>query len=565
MTQNPEHDSRDEQQGDAAGAVPAQHSSTNPETAPTAPDASSVTPPASPAQSEATQPETAATPTSETAAYTAPTEQFPPAAPQNAAPQNAAPQNSAPQQPAGQHAAPQHTAPQQQAPQYGAPQQQAPAASIYDIPSAHHTAAPAGAAFGAGATGEQDGRSRRSGRNRIVVPVVAALAVGALLGGASGAGIAVLVGQQNPRVVSETGGSTNVTVNRADDATQVTAVAAKASPSVVTISVSGSNSAGTGSGIILSEDGYILTNTHVVTLDGSVADADVTVTTDDGRIFTATIVGTDPVVDLAVIKLDDASRLTPMEWADSDDLNVGDSAVAIGAPLGLSGTVTDGIISSLNRSITVASSAVPDSTEDEATPDQGGQSPYDFWNFDIPGQEESQQQQSTGTISVPVIQTDAAINPGNSGGALLNSDGELIGVNVAIASAGSSSSSSAGSIGVGFAIPANLAKRVADEIIEGGSATHGLLGASVADATSADPDASVAGAYIQEVTSGGAAEAAGLRSGDIVTEFNGVAIASSTDLTAQVRYLAAGADATLVYVRNGQSYEADVTLGTLSL
>ncbi|MFD1714210.1 S1C family serine protease [Amnibacterium flavum] len=438
-----------------------------------------------------------------------------------------------------------------------------PAASIYDIPPAAQ--AGDGSAFGPAATKTKAPRTARRG---IAVPVIAALAVGAILGGASGAGIASLIGSGNTRVVTQTGTGTNVTVNRTDDATTVTAVAAKASASVVTISVSGGQSAGTGSGIVLTDDGYILTNTHVVTLDGSVADAAVTVQTADGKIYDATIVGTDPVVDLAVIKLTDASGLTPMDFADSDNLNVGDTAVAIGAPLGLSGTVTDGIVSALGRSITVASSAVPDTQDGEDGTDQGdGSNPYDFWNFDIPGQDESQQQQtqSTGSISVPVIQTDAAINPGNSGGALLNSSGELIGVNVAIASAGSSSSSQSGSIGVGFAIPSNLAKRVADEIIADGVATHGLLGASVADSTSADETAKVAGAYIDEVVSGGAAEQAGLKSGDIITQFNGVTVGSSTDLTAQVRYLAAGAKADLQYVRGGKTYEATVTLGTLSL
>lgn len=495
-----------------------------------------------------------------------------PAAPEAHTPQQnpvapqAAPHASETAHPTAQHPTAQYPATQHPAPHASQPGFQAPPAqpSIYDIPPAkEHTA---GAAFGPAATATAAAPSEKK-RRGLAVPIIAALAVGALLGGASGAGIALVVNDQNPRVVSESGGGTNVTVNRASDATTVTAVAAKSSPSVVTISVSGNNSAGTGSGVILSADGYVLTNTHVVTLDGAVGDAKVSVTTDDGRVYTATIVGTDPVVDLAVIKLDDASGLTPMEFADSTKLNVGDSAIAIGAPLGLSGTVTDGIISSLNRSITVKSSAVPKS-EGEAAPDENGQSPYDFWNFDIPGQgqqQQQQQQQSSGTISIPVIQTDAAINPGNSGGALLNTEGELIGVNVAIASAGGSSSGQSGNIGVGFAIPADLAKRVADEIIENGSATHGLLGAGVADATKIDPSAGQSGAYLREITNGGAAQKAGLKVGDIVTDFNGTQIANSTDLTAQVRYLAAGAEANLVYVRDGQRYEATVTLGTLSL
>src|SRR5690606_35736958 len=208
----------------------------------------------------------------------------------------------------------------------------------------------------------------------------------------------------------------------------VTAVAAKAADSVVTISVAAGNSGGTGSGVILNSDGYVLTNTHVVTLDGSSADGAIEVTTADGRIFTAKIVGLDPIVDLAVIKLDNPSNLTPIEWGDSDALEVGDQVIAIGAPLGLSNTVTDGIVTALGRSIQIQSSAVPDAGDNDQTPDQqqnGGQGPFDFWQLD-PGQGSAGPSQSS-TISLPVIQTDAAINPGNSGGALLNDTGQLVG------------------------------------------------------------------------------------------------------------------------------------------
>ncbi len=342
-------------------------------------------------------------------------------------------------------------------------------------------------------------------------------------------------------------------------------MAAKASPSVVTISVASSNSGGTGSGIILSDDGYVLTNAHVVTLDGATGDATVQVTTNDGRLLNATIVGTDPISDLAVIKIEGATDLQPADFADSSDLNVGDSAIAIGAPLGLAGTVTNGIISALNRSITIASSAVPDTGDNEQTPDTQ-QDPYGLFNFDMPGQTPSAS--SSATIALSVIQTDAAINPGNSGGALFNSDGEVIGVNVAIASAGSSSADGqSGSIGVGFAIPSNLAKRVADEIIANGVATHGLLGASVGDvtdeATSGDGD-QVVGAVVKELSSGGAAAGAGLQVGDVITKLDGIPVTSKTDLTAQVRALAAGSEATVTYVRDGKAAEVDVTLGQLN-
>ncbi|QNO38408.1 trypsin-like peptidase domain-containing protein [Protaetiibacter sp. SSC-01] len=403
----------------------------------------------------------------------------------------------------------------------------------------------------------------------VAVPVIAAAIVAALLGGGAGAGVAAwaITSQQAEQSQGQSQPQT-ITVNNPDGADVVTAVAAKALDSVVTIRVSSSSSGGSGSGVILSSDGYVLTNTHVVTLDGASADGTIEVTTADGRIFPAKVVGLDPLVDLAVIKLQGASGLTAVEWGDSTKLDVGDQVVAIGAPLGLSNTVTDGIVSALGRSIQIQSSAVPDSGDDDATPDDrqnGGQGPFDFWNFDPEGGDgEPQQRQQSSTISLPVIQTDAAINPGNSGGALLNDTGQLVGINVAIASTGGSlSSSQSGSIGVGFAIPSSLAKRVAEEIIENGEATHGLLGATVSTATSAESD--VVGAVIQDVTPGGAADKAGLKEGDVVTRFNGTAITSSTDLTAQVRALAAGADAELVYQRGGAERTVDVTLGELQL
>jgi len=403
----------------------------------------------------------------------------------------------------------------------------------------------------------------------VAVPVIAAAVVAALLGGGAGAGVAAwaITSQSAEQSPGSASGPQTITVNNPNGTDVVTAVAAKAAPSVVTISVSASTAGGTGSGVILSDDGYVLTNTHVVTLDGETADGTIEVTTADGRIYTATVVGLDPVVDLAVLKLDDASGLTPIEWADSDDVEVGDQVIAIGAPLGLSNTVTDGIVSAVDRSIQIASSAVPDSGDSDETPDQdqnGGQGPFDFWNFDQGEGGSGQSSTSTSTaISLPVIQTDAAINPGNSGGALVNDQGELVGINVAIASTGSTGSSQSGSIGVGFSIPSSLAKRVSDEIIADGEATHGLLGASVTTATSADSD--VVGSVIKEITADGAAAAAGLEAGDVVTVFNGHAITSSTDLTAQVRALAAGAKAELTYQRDGKESTVTVTLGELNL
>jgi putative serine protease PepD len=412
----------------------------------------------------------------------------------------------------------------------------------------------------------EDGSSFRAPEKRrgLLVPVVAAAVVAALIGGGAGAGIALAVAphDQTATVATNTTGGSNVTINNTKTATAISAVAAKASPSVVTISVNASNESGTGSGIVLSADGYVLTNNHVVTLDGDSASGRISVTTADGHIYKASIVGTDPLNDLAVIRLTGASGLTPATFADSSRLNVGDTAIAIGAPLDLPGTVTTGIVSALNRSISIQSSAVPNNGGDSSG---GGNSPFNFWNFGDGNGSQGQggSSTSTSTISLAVIQTDAAINPGNSGGALLDGQGQVIGVNVAIASTGSSSSagSQSGSIGVGFAIPSNIAKRIADQLIQDKKATHGLLGATVGDSSSA-ASSTVAGALIRSVTGGGAAASAGLKQGDIITRFNGVTIQSATDLTAQVRALAGGSAADVVYVRGGSSHTARVTLGT---
>ncbi len=392
---------------------------------------------------------------------------------------------------------------------------------------------------------------RKTSTGMLVATVLAA----ALFGGAAGIGGGYLGASlaQAPQSGTIAGPGT-VTVNNPGSVNETTAIAAKVLPSVVTIEVSGTTDAGSGSGVVISSDGYIITNTHVVTLEGAVEDARLRVTTSDGRLFDATIVGIDPVYDIAVIKLDAPGGLTPIEFADSSALNVGDTAVAVGAPLGLSNSVTVGIVSALNRSISIASSAVPDSGNRQQPDDDD-----DSFGFRFPGQQTSR---TAERISIAVIQTDAAINPGNSGGALVDSAGRLIGINVAIATTGSGSE--AGSIGLGFAIPSNIAHRVASEIIEHGSATHGLLGAMVQSASAVE-GTTVAGAYIAEVVPGGVAEAAGLAAGDIVTNFNGVPITSANDLTAQVRAAAAGSVASLTYVRGGFSRTIEVTLGTLVL
>lgn len=367
--------------------------------------------------------------------------------------------------------------------------------------------------------------------------VGAVIAISTATAAAVGAGVGVsaysLISQPAP-----------VVVNNTESVNWVTAAAATASPSVVTVNVSSSSGGGNGSGEFLTSDGYILTNTHVVTLDGASSAVSIEVKTYDGKIYKAKVVGTDPTNDLAVLKVDAAVEFTPIKFADSSKLNVGDSVVAIGAPLGLAQTVTQGIVSALNRTIQVANSAAP--SDGQNNDGFGG---LQFYSG------------SGSSINLSVIQTDAAINPGNSGGALVNAKGELIGINVAIASAGSTSGQS-GSIGVGFAIPSNIAKRIANEIIKTGSASHALLGAMVSDSTNSTDAASfTVGAKVEKVTAGGAAATAGIAAGDIITKFNGVDIIGASELTAAVRQLPAGSKATVEYTRNGKSLSVEVTLG----
>lgn len=356
------------------------------------------------------------------------------------------------------------------------------------------------------------------------------LVIGSSLGAAVGAGVGIGVYNYWTRPAP-------VIVNNADSVSWVTAAAATASPSVATVSVSSAAGGGNGSGVFLNADGFLLTNTHVVTLDGASSSVKIEVKTFDGHVYPGTVVGTDPTNDLAVIKVSAPVKFTPIVFADSSKLNVGDAAVAIGAPLGLSNTVTKGIVSALNRTIQVASAAAPDNSSG------GGLQLYSG---------------SGDSVNLRVIQTDAAINPGNSGGALLNQKGQLIGINVAIANAGGT----AGSIGVGFAIPSNVAQRIAGEIMKTGHASHALLGAMVSDSTNSDASASfTVGAKVVKLTAGGAAEQGGVKVGDIITKFNGVAITSASELTAAVRQEKAGSKATLQLLRDGNTQSMNVVLG----
>lgn len=368
----------------------------------------------------------------------------------------------------------------------------------------------------AGPSGGGASRGRRGRRG------LALLAAGAILGGGAGAGTAALLdpGSSSSTVLAAQG----VVITRPQDATAATAAAAKALPSVVTVYVSGAGRSGSGSGVIVSADGYVLTNDHVVTLDGSTSAVAVQVRTADGNVHDGTVVGTDPTSDLAIVRVSGADGLTPATFADSSAVQIGDLAVALGSPLGLSNTVTEGIVSATGRAVATGSN--PDQTVIEA------------------------------------IQTDAAVNPGDSGGPLVDAAGDVIGINSAIATVaggGPGRPAQAGNIGVGFAIPATTAQRIATELISNGRATHAVLGVSTQ--TAADPRAPQVGlgAQVMQVQPGGPAAAAGIRAGEVITAVDGHPVTDSVDLTAYIRSAAPGQQIRLA-VQDGGTIP--VTLGT---
>ncbi|MDT5287736.1 MAG: putative serine protease PepD [Mycobacterium sp.] len=364
---------------------------------------------------------------------------------------------------------------------------------------------------------------KRSRAGALTAGAVAVAIVSASIGG----GVALLVQPDRPWASSSATGVAPSVPAASLPAGSVEQVAAKVVPSVVKLEVDLGRQSEEGSGIILSSDGLILTNNHVVSA-GKDAPAgqggpQTKVTFADGHTTTFTVVGTDPSSDIAVVRAQDASGLTPITVGSSGNLRVGQDVVAIGSPLGLEGTVTNGIISALNR------------------PVAAGGDP-----------------QNQNTV-LDAIQTDAAINPGNSGGALVNMNGELVGMNSAIATLGGDAGSQggqSGSIGLGFAIPVDQAKRIADELIQGGSASHASLGVQVGN------DSGIDGAKIVEVTGGGAAAAAGLPSGVVVTKVDDRVIGSADALVAAVRSKAPGDQVTLTYLdQSGKPQTVQVTLG----
>ncbi|TDW17907.1 S1C family serine protease [Kribbella kalugense] len=369
-----------------------------------------------------------------------------------------------------------------------------------------------------GATATKEKPKRRAG---LAVVALVALLVGTA-GGVGGAAVYSATNDHStntPSVTAPLNGNQAAPASAPDGSVQ--AAAAKVLPSVVKIAVATSQGAATGSGIVISKDGLIVTNNHVVT--GAGQGASISVMLNDGRTVTATVKGTDPLTDLAVIHAN-ATDLTPASLGQSGKLAVGQGVVAIGSPFGLEATVTSGIVSALNRPVT------------------------------------SGDEQQDSTTVFPAIQTDAAINPGNSGGALIDLAGQVVGINSAIKTAGGSGQSEGGNIGLGFAIPIDQAKPIIDELVAKGKATHARLGVTVGDAQSSDGLTN--GARLGEVTSGGAADKAGLQSGDVVTAVDGKAIASGDALVAAVRSHRPGDQVKLTVTRSGKSQTIDATLGS---
>jgi putative serine protease PepD len=367
---------------------------------------------------------------------------------------------------------------------------------------------------------------------------IAACLVSALFGGAVG-GTVVAAGHTDGTGTNTSSTSSTPVTNTVSETTttNLAATVKNSFSSVVTISAVSGQEAGTGSGVVINKDGYIVTNAHVATLEGATDQAKLTVQTSTGDTYTARLIGYDPTADVAVLKVDkNVKGIKPISFAPSSNLQVGSQTIAIGSPLGLSGTVTTGIISSLNRPIAVASSQVGQDKQSN---------PY--------------AQQSTNTVALSAIQTDAAINAGNSGGALLDANGNLIGLNVAI----SSTSQNSGSIGIGYAIPSDYVKRITTDIIENGRGTHGSLGVSVTDDAEANSSFTT-GATVQAVSSDSPAAAAGLQKGDVITKVDDTVISSATQLTAVIKQDAPSTKVTVSYERDGKPNTTEVTLKQLS-
>ncbi len=376
------------------------------------------------------------------------------------------------------------------------------------------------------------GPSPRTARARPGAGTVAALLTGALLVGGIG-GLAGAAGFEayNADSGSGPGSSSSATgspvVDRGDPtpaADSPEGVARRVLPSVVKINVSTGQESGSGSGVVISSDGEILTNNHVVAIAGQ--GGRISVSFSDGTAKTATVVGTDPLTDLAVIKAQDVSGLTPATIGKSGQVDVGEAVVAIGSPFGLEATVTSGIVSALNRPVSVGAA------------DRSGQSSQD--------------------TTYPAIQTDAAINPGNSGGPLVDMSGDVIGVNSSIRTASSGAQGQGGSIGLGFAIPIDQAWPVVQQLRAGETPTHARIGVSVTNASS--DDGLLTGAGVEAVNPDSAGDRAGLERGDVITKVDDDVITGSEALIATIRGHRPGDEVTLTIVRSEKPQQVTVTL-----
>ncbi|ATH97103.1 S1C family serine protease [Dermabacter jinjuensis] len=296
------------------------------------------------------------------------------------------------------------------------------------------------------------------------------------------------------------------------------------SPSTVSIRVDTGNGGSEGTGIVYDGKGTIVTNAHVVA--GAIL---INVTTSDGRTFDATLIGSDESTDIALVRLSNPPKdLTPATFADSSALTVGQDVMAMGTPLGLANTATTGIVSALNRPV-------------------------------VTRPERSENQDPSTASYTSAIQTDASVNPGNSGGPLVNRAGEVIGINSSIAS-NASKSEGAGSIGLGFAIPSNTVKLIAEQLAKNGKAKHAFLGVRIKDGEANTGSAVVQGAHVVDVTADSAAAKAGIANADLVTKVDDVQIGSSSALTAYVRSLEVGSTHTFTVLRDGKERTVDITL-----
>lgn len=515
----------------------------------------SSAPASTPAAGADTQPTTPLyRPAPEFGAY-GPTPTQPEQSAQNAAPQGQAANGQPTQQfPYGQASLPQPQG--QRNPYFNNPQQgngnpfnpqpQQPRNNGNPFANPNGQQPPRGGLFGFGTPGagtpngqgpqgspQQPGQPNKPGAsktvNGIVTAVVAALVAAALCLGLGYAAITngwvtVPTSSSLSNVTSNKSGSGSA-IAKTGEAPDWQTVASGVSGSVVSIQTAMANGTAKGSGAIIDTEGHIITNNHVIS-----GAQQIQVTLANGNIYSAQLVGTDTTTDLAVIKLDNPpSGLKAVEFADSDKLAVGENVMAIGNPLGYDDTATTGIVSALNRPVTV--------TDD-----------------------------NNNEIVTNAVQIDAAINPGNSGGPTFNAAGQVIGINSSIAST-ATSSDSAGSIGIGFAIPSNLVKRVADEIIKDGSVKHVALGVVIKSDTVEADGVTRGGATITKssatgsaVVSGGPADKAGLKEGDTIVAFNGNAVNNNYSLLGFVRAAALGDKATLTIVRDGKTMDVDVTL-----